>query len=87
MGFNTIRDATIHPLGLKPLLNSNPLKRIRSRLPADFHVLSEGLIPMRNGGQKTARVETLPQFMEALAGLKKANETASSRLFWTKAGD
>jgi hypothetical protein len=36
---------------------------------------------MRNGGQKTARVETLPQFMETLAGLKKANESAYGRLF------
>jgi len=35
----------------------------------------------RSVSQKTARVKTLPQFMEALAGLKKANESASSRLF------
>ncbi|RCK73796.1 MAG: hypothetical protein ANABAC_2869 [Anaerolineae bacterium] len=38
-------------------------------------------------GQKTARVETLPEFMEALAGLRKANESASSQLTWTEAGD
>ncbi|RCK73792.1 MAG: hypothetical protein ANABAC_2865 [Anaerolineae bacterium] len=46
------------------------------------------MIPLRNGGRsEDARVETLPQFMEALAGLKKTNESASSRFTSTEEGD
>ncbi len=39
--------------------DENPLKRIQSRLPADFHGLSEGLIPLRNGGQSVRRRQGL----------------------------